>query len=178
MAAQLQVERVSVWLLNAENTELRCVDLFCHTPGTHTQGTVLLARDFPTYFAALESGRAVAVPDAQNDPRTSEFTQPYLVPLDIRSMLDTSIRIGGRVAGVICHESVASLRNWAPEEVAFSAAVADQLALALSNEQRSIVEAQMRLLSQTLKSTRDCIAVADLDDRLLFVNEALTETYG
>ena len=178
MAAQLQVERVSVWLLNAENTELRCVDLFCHTPGTHTQGTVLLARDFPAYFAALKSGRAIAVPNAQNDPHTSEFTQPHPVPLDIRSMLETSIRIGGRVVGVVCYETVASLRNWAPEEVAFSAAVADQLALALSNEQRSIVEAQMRLLSQTLKSARDCIAVADLEDRLLFVNEALTETYG
>ena len=178
MATQLRIERVSVWLLNADNTELRCVDLFCHTPGSHTQGTVLLARDFPAYFAALESGRALAIADAQNDPRTSEFTQPYLAPLDIRSMLDTSIRIGGRVAGVVCHESVASARNWEVEEVSFCSAVTDQLAMALANEQRSTVETQMRLLSQTLKSTRDCIAVADLDDRLIFVNEALTETYG
>jgi PAS domain S-box-containing protein len=178
MAALLQIERVSVWRLNDDATELRCVDLFERTSSVHSAGTVLTARDFPVYFSALRSGRALDATDAQTDPRTSEFTQPYLRPLDIRSMLDTCIRVAGRMVGVVCHEAVGGIRAWDADEIACCAAVADQLALALLNEQRNAAEVQMRLLSQTLKSTRDCIIVTGLDGRVIFVNDAFVSTYG
>lgn len=44
--------------------------------------------------------------------------------------------------------------------------------------QHRIVQGQLRLLSQTLRSARDCVAVADLTDRIIFVNEAFLATYG
>jgi PAS domain S-box-containing protein len=44
--------------------------------------------------------------------------------------------------------------------------------------ERTIAERKLRLLAQTITSARDCISVTDLNDRVLFVNEAFLETYG
>jgi PAS domain S-box-containing protein len=44
--------------------------------------------------------------------------------------------------------------------------------------ERKQVEREMRLLAQTITSTKDCVSIADLDERILFVNDALVETYG
>jgi PAS domain S-box-containing protein len=44
--------------------------------------------------------------------------------------------------------------------------------------ERKRVEREMRLLAQTITSTKDCVSITDLEDRLLFVNEAFLEAYG
>jgi PAS domain S-box-containing protein len=44
-------------------------------------------------------------------------------------------------------------------------------------EQRR-VDREMRLLAHTITSTKDCVSITDLDDRILFVNDAFLETYG
>jgi PAS domain S-box-containing protein len=44
--------------------------------------------------------------------------------------------------------------------------------------ERKGAEQQNLLLAQTLKSARDCISVTDLQNRILFVNQALLDTYG
>jgi two-component system cell cycle sensor histidine kinase/response regulator CckA len=44
--------------------------------------------------------------------------------------------------------------------------------------ERTIAERQLRLLAQTIASTRDCITVTDLHDNILFANDAFLRTYG
>jgi PAS domain S-box-containing protein len=44
--------------------------------------------------------------------------------------------------------------------------------------ERRQVERQMRLLAQTITSTKDCVWITDLDERILFVNTAFLATYG
>jgi PAS domain S-box-containing protein len=44
--------------------------------------------------------------------------------------------------------------------------------------ERTQVERQMRLLGQTITSTRDCVSITDLEHRILFVNDAFLSTYG
>jgi PAS domain S-box-containing protein len=44
--------------------------------------------------------------------------------------------------------------------------------------ERKQVERQMRLLAQTITSTKDCVWIADLDERILFINTAFLSTYG
>ena len=98
------VERAGVWLLSEDRSELRCIDLYCARSGKHQRGQVLNAKDFPRYFAALATGRAIDAADALTDSRTSEFSEIYLKPLGLRSMLDAAIRVGGEVIGTVFHE--------------------------------------------------------------------------
>ncbi len=44
--------------------------------------------------------------------------------------------------------------------------------------ERMVAERQLRLLAQTIASTRDCITVTDLEDNILFANDAFLRTYG
>lgn len=44
--------------------------------------------------------------------------------------------------------------------------------------ERKDAERRLRLLAHTITSTRDCVSLTDLHDRILFVNDAFLSTYG
>lgn len=130
-AASLDVERVSIWLLDPAKTKIRCVSLFVRSTRSHTEGTELFAKDFPPYFKALETERTIAANDAHLDPRTSCFSDVYLRPLGIGAMLDVPIWAHGKMVGVVCHEHVGGFRPWAADDETFGAAVGALVALAI-----------------------------------------------
>jgi two-component system CheB/CheR fusion protein len=119
------VERASIWLYDEGRTGIDCVELYEKGPSRHSRGLTLSAADYPAYFRALEEERAIVARDAHEDPRTREFSGSYLGPLGIGAMLDATVRIRGRMAGVVCHEHVGGPRNWTFEEESFAASIAD-----------------------------------------------------
>jgi PAS domain S-box-containing protein/putative nucleotidyltransferase with HDIG domain len=136
VAEAMAVERVSIWLLDEDKEMLRCEDLFQRTSRRHTGGLILEAIRYPAYFRAMQSVRVVDAHDARRDPRTREFTEKYLIPNEIESMLDAAIRVSGELVGVVCHEQIKKRRYWSAEEIAFAGEVADQVAQAIQNSQR------------------------------------------
>lgn len=130
-AETLDVARVSVWMIDAEQTKITCSDLFERAGGKHSAGTVLHAKDFKPYFIALATQRTIAAHDAQTDPRTSCFTQVYLKPLGITSMLDVPIWVNARMVGVVCHEHLGPARTWNADEERFAYLMAAFVALAM-----------------------------------------------
>ncbi|MBI5471042.1 MAG: PAS domain S-box protein [Ignavibacteriae bacterium] len=44
--------------------------------------------------------------------------------------------------------------------------------------ERKKAESEVRLLAHTVASTKDCVSVTDLEDRIIFVNDAFVKTYG
>lgn len=130
-AETLEVARVSVWMLDHEATKITCSDLFERAGGKHSAGTVLTAKDFRPYFIALATQRTIAAHDAQSDPRTSCFTQVYLKPLGITSMLDVPIWVNARMVGVVCHEHLGPARTWNADEERFGYLMAAFLSLAI-----------------------------------------------
>ncbi|MCA9405474.1 MAG: PAS domain S-box protein, partial [Candidatus Omnitrophica bacterium] len=138
----INVERVGIWLFSPDRKELRCVDLYQHSRKEHSEGMVLKAEDYPIYFKALETGRAIDASDALSDTRTEEFVEGYLKPYGIVSMLDAAIRVSGEIVGVVCCEHVSTTaRKWFGAEVHFAAEVADQMAhVILSSERNKAIE--------------------------------------
>lgn len=143
-ATTLEVERVGVWLFDANRTRIRCLDLYERAGQRHTQGAELLAKDYPRYFAAIEQNRTLAAHDARADERTREFAAGYLIPQGITAMLDAPIRVGGEVRGVVCMEHVGPPRVWTVEEEQFAGSIADFLALAL--KRRELQAAEQKLI--------------------------------
>ena len=115
MAETMQIERAGVWLLDEPTQELRCAALFVRSLDAFAEDVPVRKADYPRWFAALEAGRALAVVEACTDPRTSEFAESYLRPLGIVSLLDSPIRLEGRVVGVLCHEHAGTVRHWHPD---------------------------------------------------------------
>jgi signal transduction histidine kinase len=149
-AATLAVERVSVWLFNAERTILGCRSLYELSLDRHSRGIELESSMYPRYFAALERGRGVVAHDARRDPDTSEFAESYLEPLGITSMLDAPVRRSGRLVGVVCHEHVGPRRVWAADEQDFAASIGDFVSLVLEGAERKRAEQSFRSTQEEL----------------------------
>ncbi|MDY6897381.1 MAG: AAA family ATPase [Cyanobacteriota bacterium] len=148
-ALTLQVERVSIWLFDDEMTKIQCVDLFEQTSGCHSKGLELLTIEYPNYFAAISSEPILAVNDAQRDIKTDELTDNYLRPLNIASMLDSSVQINGAMGGLICCEKVGSKRIWTKAEQNFIRSIANLIALAIeSNKRHQKAEKLQQTLSE------------------------------
>lgn len=132
--AALDVERVSVWFLDAARTKITCADLFERKKREHSSGVELFAKDFSPYFKALTTERTIAAHDACGDPRTSCFAASYLQPLGISSMLDVPIWVGTRMVGVVCHEHVGPKRRWNTDEETFAYLMSNFVSLALERQ--------------------------------------------
>jgi signal transduction histidine kinase len=143
-AETLSVDRAGVWLFVDERRALRCFHLYERSKAQHSEGAVLRAADFPTYFRALEERRDIPADSAASHPLTQELREAYLEPLGIVSMLDAPIFRDGQVVGVVCHEHRGAPRQWTAEERDFAGSVADQVALKLEAAARGEAEARMR----------------------------------
>ena len=150
-AHAVEVERVSVWLYGDDRSMIRCIDLYTMSTDSHSEGMVLAAADYPSYFKALEEGAFIAAHDAHKDPRTKEFSNPYLSPLGITSMLDVPIRLKGDVLGVVCYEHVGPARRWTMEEENFARSPADYISLAIEADERRRAEDALRRATLSLQ---------------------------
>ena len=177
----LDVERTSVWLFDDDRETLACRDLYRRTPDVHESGSTLDAEEFPAYFRALESHRAIDAEDVYADDRTRELT-PYFEANDIRSLLDGTVRADGAVVGVLCCESVGESRAWADDEVRFAAELADQIDLALLNQDRREREHDLarttRQLSHLFEQSPLAVVEWTLDFRVDKWNERAEEIFG
>ena len=155
-AETLGVGRVGIWLFSEDRQLLRCLYLYGAQAADREAdpggGQALRAQDYPAYFAAMYTDRTIAAGDALADPRTREFSEDYLRPHGIRSMLDAPIWYEGRTVGVVCHEHVGEPRPWHEDEQLFASSIADLVALALERSrlietQRALRDSRTRLAS-------------------------------
>jgi diguanylate cyclase (GGDEF)-like protein/PAS domain S-box-containing protein len=121
----LDVGRVSIWTLDADSDSLHCMILFDRSSNSTETGAVLHARDIPRYFESLRHARIIDADDARTDSRTRELAEDYLIPLDIRSMLDATLRFEGQLRGAICAEAVGVARIWTEKEKNFVTSLAE-----------------------------------------------------
>ena len=143
-ADSLKTDRVSIWLYNEKRDTIVCQDLYSRQAKTHEDGLQFAASDFPNYFSALEANRTLAITDARHEPETKEFTDSYLIPFDIHSMMDVPIRLEGKIIGVICHEHTQHQRDWTIEQQDFAASISNSIALALETEERKKAEQEIQ----------------------------------
>lgn len=143
-AATLEVARVSIWLYDADHKGIELLDLFESATRQHATGGYLSKADYPTYFAAIESARVLAIDDVASNPATAELFESYLSPLGITSMLDAPILIEGRMRGVVCHEHFGPARGWGVTESAFAASIADLVGQAIQTDELRRTRAALR----------------------------------
>ncbi|MCA1742747.1 MAG: PAS domain S-box protein, partial [Desulfovibrionales bacterium] len=151
----MNIDRAGIWMLSDDRSELRCLSLYEVEADRHCSGMILKTTAFPRYFEAILSGSRICAHEAQADPRTSDLSEGYLVPLNITSMLDAGIQIDGRLAGVVCLEHVGEPRKWYSDEEAFASTVAALVAQIMANiRRRQAEEDREKLQSQLLQAQK------------------------
>ncbi|MBK7951591.1 MAG: GAF domain-containing protein [Deltaproteobacteria bacterium] len=162
----LGVARVGAWIIDREASVLRCIDLFDRGEARHDSGNEIPVASFPEYFRAIATEEPIAADDARSDPRTCEFTESYLVPFGITSMLDVPIRRRGEMVGILCCEHVGPTRSWSVEEIAFGTSIAGVVSLALDAEERRSMQEEAFRTNRFLDSVFENLPI------MVFVKES------
>ena len=174
----LDCEWASIWLYEDEH-KMKCYDRYQQKAQTHSAGSELLKQHYPTYFKIITSERSLAVKDVLTDHRVNEFVEDYFNTFNIRSTLDTPIRVGGKMVGVICHEHVGAPREWTPDEQNFAGSLADLVSLILEvRERKNAIAEERNLLRTLIDLLPDEIYVKDVNSCFIVTNQAVPRARG
>ncbi len=146
----LAIDRASVWLLSDDAQQMRCCYLLDGDQYQTNPPFTLTRQQYPRYFGALDEERNIVADNAHQHPQTSEFSQNYLTPLGICSMLDTPIRHHGVMVGIICIEHRAA-KHWQTDEIVFAGFLADIYGRALSASERQRYQNELEQLNSSLE---------------------------
>ena len=181
-AETLEVTRIGIWLLTEDRKQLRCIDLFDKSSNMHSEGTIFRTGDYPRYLEAIEAMRAIDAYDARTDPRTCEFTDVYLVPLGISSLLNAGIRLRGKVVGLVDIEHIGAKRTWTTDEIAFAGEVSDQIAQVLLAHERKKAKETLResekKYRRLVETMNDGLIVSDENGIVTYANDRFCEMLG
>ena len=139
-AQTLNVERVGVWLFNAERTQLNCSDLYLKTQHLHVQAEPLIKQALPIYFNALENNRLLVANNVMQHEATVELIKDYMPTHSIGATLEATIWINNQFMGVICHEHVGGMREWTLDEQNFVGSIAALASLTIETHRRRTAE--------------------------------------
>jgi PAS domain S-box-containing protein len=153
-ANTLDADRVSIWFFTEDRNYIYCDYSYIKKLDEYTSEITINVSDYPNYFKSIETQLYIAADDAQNDPRTIELAQDYLIPREIYSMMDIPIHYRGKTMGIICHET--SPRKWRRDEINFATAVSALVASAVEidirgKQERDFTESQ-RFLSTLISN--------------------------
>ncbi|MGC2234569.1 MAG: PAS domain S-box protein [Pyrinomonadaceae bacterium] len=182
-AAQIiETSRVSVWLYNDDKSMMKAIDLYELNENRHFEGFELTKSDYPKYFEALAKEEAIAAHDAHTDPRTGEFLESYLAPLNITSILDIPIRMGGQVVGIVCHEHIGDAREWKLDEQNFAGSMASLISLLLEANERQQAEEALLKSREHLTLAQQIAGIGsfelNLRTRTIVASSELKSLYG
>ncbi len=156
-STNLGVERVSIWLYEAQHKAIRCLDLWEKSLKRHSDGQIQKTMDFPNFFLALDQNRVIAASNVKTDPRTAELVKDYLEPKQISSILHAPIRADGTTIGVLCIEHVGEPKRWSLEEQNFAGSIADMVSYLLAAAQRREAQDHLRASQRMLELVMDSV---------------------
>jgi PAS domain S-box-containing protein len=172
----INTDRCSIWLYNSDKTSIICEQLYIKKDDKWNSGIEMFKSDFTTYFEQLELNPIIIADNAETHIATSCFTEGYLIPLGIKSMLDVPIVYRGDIIGVVCIESK-SPRNWIDLEVNFTQMLSTLYSFAYSVKESNILKENLQEFEKFV-DTSVLMSKADSKGRITYVNKNFEKVSG
>lgn len=133
----LDIDRVNAWIIDSEHSKLKSLLAYDRTKNQFSKEQDLLRTEFPNYFEHISKNEIIISPDAQSEPFNRELLHGYLIPNEVKSMMEVPILSGGKLKGIVCFEQLKSIRNWNVDEQHFALALTQMLTLALETRSKN-----------------------------------------
>ena len=172
----INVDRCSIWLYNKNKTSIVCQQLYVKSENMWYNGLEIFEKDFGPYFEELVKNPIIIANDAEKHPATSCFTDGYLKPLGIKSMLDVPIIYFGETIGVICIESF-TLREWDSFEVDFTQLLSSLYTFAYSTKETNSLNKKIEETEKFIDAST-IISTADKRGKITYVNKKFEDVSG
>jgi PAS domain S-box-containing protein len=169
-------DRASIWLYGPEEKSIICQQLYIKSEDQYYQKIELFEKDFKEYFEALIENPIIIANDAETHPATSCFTETYLKPLGIKSMLDVPIIHKNKMIGVICIESLTS-RKWDEIEVNFAELLSSIYSFAYSIKETNDLNKKIVEMEKFIDAS-SIISTADKKGKIVYVNKKFEDVSG
>ncbi|MCL2544348.1 MAG: ATP-binding protein [Clostridia bacterium] len=157
----LQTHRVGIWSATEEATVLKSIAYYDITTKAHAVQEDFSLANRTQYVSMLKSERLIVISDIRSPNVLSDIVDEY--GPNLCSMLDAPIRIGGKLAGVVCIEqdrceAFPQKREWTIEEQNFASSLADIMALAIeSAERRTLMRRTETMMSNLPGMVYQCL---------------------
>ncbi|MDD7886964.1 PAS domain S-box protein [Flavivirga sp. 57AJ16] len=168
-AETLNVNRVSVWSFNEVKNEIFCERLYDLKSDSFEKGSVIRYEQNPLYFNELDKNQTILINDAQTSVITKGFVPGYLVPNNIKSLMDVSINSSYGYYGIVCFEHVGgSLRKWTSDDQSFATSIASIVSLMVESTERKLAEKRILLANEKLVKVNN--ELSELKEQLVQEN--------
>lgn len=172
----INVDRCSIWLYNEDRTSIKCQQLYVKSENKWYQDIELFKKDYQQYFLSLLINPVIIANDAEKNPATSCFTETYLRPIGIKSMLDVPIIYKGNVIGVICIENL-TRREWKEYEVNFAQMLSSLYSFSHSVRETNIVSKNIKNIENFVDYSV-LVSKTDKNGKITYVNKKFEEVSG
>ena len=179
----INADRCSIWLYSEDRTSIVCQQLYVKAENSWYKDIELFKKDFHDYFFSLLLNPVIIANDAETHKATSCFTETYLKPLGIKSMLDVPIVYKGETIGVICIENLAS-RKWEKTEVDFAQIIASIYSFTYSvkesdNLTKRVFQKEIELTNRMDAINRSSPVIEfTIDGKICFANNTFLDAMG
>ncbi len=145
VAETLDVDRVGIWQLAADESAFVALDVYERAARRHAGGARIGKDEHPLVFGdQWTEQQVVAWTEEDRESPVAGFLQRVLVPDGVRSYLRAMVRNNGRWTGVLSVARRASLRPWASDEQSFLVAVSNIVAARFAQAGHRRVEQRIR----------------------------------
>ena len=172
----MEVDRCSIWLYNSDKSSIICQQLYIKSEDNWYQNIELFRKDFTPYFDHLLVDPIIVAINAEEHSATKCFTETYLRPLGIKSMLDVPIVHRGQVIGVICIESLTT-HDWNKSEVDFAQMLSSLYTFAYSVKEGNILSNELVEFDKFVDASV-IVSKADPSGKITYVNKRFEEVSG
>lgn len=173
----IEIDRVSLWDYSGEYVQCKFANF------RFNRREKISKNEYPNYYNYIEKDVILVSEDAQNDPKTIEFSESYLKPNNIFSLVDIPIRIDGKISNVLTLEETGKIKTRSNEELDFILKICDLIEINSQAFKRLEIEkliqeseTNFRLLNETLQ---DVFWLFDFNlNRLIYVSPSTKKLFG
>lgn len=156
MAALIGCSRAGVWTFvdTHDGRALRCMAMYDRSRDGMVEASDMSTAHAEAYFDALQRDGWVVAPDARSDPTTRVFLDSYLLPLDIRSILDVSFSVNGVMFGIFSCEQVGQPAKWTQRQLQWLRQIGSRASLTLLNAATAQADTGMDMMWESSSPNR------------------------
>lgn len=146
----LDSERASYWFYESSSQQMICYKLMVN--GEFKQVPEPLdKKQYPLFFAGLETKRTLAINDIQ-DSKYSDLSTQFLRDSRIKSLIHASLFLNDKLIGFISFSSIGEKREWDIAEQRYIGSLADIMISAFAYNQSKILEKEKEDLIDKLQT--------------------------